>query len=291
MHPPILRRRLSAAVLHWYRTQGRHTLPWRKTKNPYHIFVSEVMLQQTQVDRVIIKYAEFLRAFPTLQALADAPTAQVITVWKGLGYNRRALFLQKTAQAVIEKHAGVFPTQIEELKKLPGIGDYTARAILSFAFEQPVAMMDTNHRRFYQRVLFGLAIQNDAALLVAAETLLPKKYAYDWNQALMDIGSALCTTRKPQCDECPVKQFCLAYPTILTAPPQALKKKKTIPFKQTDRYVRGRIIDALREQPIILEEQVQQQFADIDPLRYTRILDQLEKDGLIKRGKKGIMLP
>ena len=142
-------------ILTWYAIAKRDHFPWRKTRNPYKILVSEVMLQQTQVSRVIDKYREFLRVFPNAKKLSDAKASEVITAWAGLGYNRRALFLQKTAKAVREVHGGRFPKYLEMLKTLPGVGDYTARAVLSFAFEQPVPMMDTNHRRFYQRVLFG----------------------------------------------------------------------------------------------------------------------------------------
>lgn len=279
-------------LLSWYKKHKRN-LPWRHTRDPYHILVSEVMLQQTQVDRVIFKYQEFLKKFPTTKKLAAASTADVIRAWQGLGYNRRALFLQKTAVAVEEKYKGKFPQSIEELKELPGIGDYTARAVLSFAFELPYPMMDTNHRRFYQRVFFGLDQKNDKELLVAAEQVIPKQ-PYDWNQALMDFGSIICLTSRPKCEICPLQKYCKAYPNILKEENQ-VKKKKTkpsVPFKQTDRYVRGRIVDLLREEHGVRSEQIYRLFAEEYGYdRVGNIIAGLVKDQLIieKRGK--IYLP
>lgn len=279
-------------LLSWY---GKHKrdLPWRHTRHPYHILVSEVMLQQTQVDRVIFKYKEFLKRFPTTKKLAAASTADVIRAWQGLGYNRRALFLQKTAKAVEEKYKGKFPQTIDELKQLPGIGDYTARAVLSFSFELPFPMMDTNHRRFYQRVFFGLDQKSDKELLIAAEQVMPKQ-PYDWNQGLMDFGSIICLTSRPKCEVCPLQKYCKAYPDILKEENQIKKKKAkhSIPFKQTDRYVRGRIVDLLRGVHGVRSEQVYRLFAE--EYGYDRVGDiiaGLVKDQLIieKRGK--IYLP
>ena len=209
------RKQICSRLLGWY-VEHQRDLPWRRTEDPYNILVSEVMLQQTQVSRVLEKYREFLHAFPTVQALAKAKTSAVIKTWKGLGYNRRALFLQRTAQAVVNEHGGTFPQTLEALVKLPGVGDYTARAILSFALDKQVPMMDTNHRRFYSRVLHGIKKVKDKDLLVDALVLLPKKKAYDWNQALMDFGSSICLTRKPRCEVCPLQKYCKAYPDVLT---------------------------------------------------------------------------
>ena len=158
----VERKKIQQRVLHWYK-QNKRNLPWRQTHDPYHILVAEIMLQQTQVQRVIEKYQSFLKRFPTVQKLARAKASSVITEWKGLGYNRRALFLQRSAQSVVKDHGGRFPRTISELVSLPGIGDYTARAVLSFAFKKPVPMMDTNHRKFYSR-LFPKA-KNDKELI------------------------------------------------------------------------------------------------------------------------------
>src|SRR5581483_4865161 len=145
---------IQAALLEWFAAAGRD-LPWRHTRDPYRIMVSEIMLQQTQVDRVIPKYHAFLAAFPTLEALAAAPTAEVIRAWSGLGYNRRAVNMQRTARAVLEEHGGQFPRDLPALLRLPGIGPYTAGAIACFAFEQDVGFMDTNIRRVVQRLFVG----------------------------------------------------------------------------------------------------------------------------------------
>lgn len=281
-------------LLSWYKKHKRD-LPWRRTREPYHILVSEVMLQQTQVNRVIFKYQEFLKKFPTTKKLATASTADVIRAWQGLGYNRRALFLQKTAIAVEEKYGGTFPQTIEELKQLPGVGDYTARAILSFAFELPFPMMDTNHRRFYQRVFFGLDQKSDKELLIAAEQVIPKQ-PYDWNQGLMDFGSIICLTSRPKCEICPLQKYCKAYPGILHENMKALKhenkKKKTMPFKQTDRYVRGRIVDLLREEHGVRTEQIYRLFAEEYGYdRVEKIIAGLIKDQLIIEKKGKIFLP
>lgn len=284
---------ITKALFSWYNTNQRAHLPWRQTRNPYYILVSEVMLQQTQVERVIIKYHEFLTAFPTTKALASAKTSDIIKTWKGLGYNRRALFLQKTAIAVETDFGGVFPQDIATLKTLPGVGDYTARAILSFAFEQLVPMMDTNHRRFYQRVFFGLEAHKDKELLAYAETILPKRKAYDWNQALMDFGSLVCTTRNPKCEDCPLIQYCAAYPEILSVDfsQKKVKKKKTIPFKETDRFIRGRVIDYLREHDRGEYLTIRELFDHVTDERFARVAQKLEKDGLIKRQKDVMLLP
>ena len=191
------------ALLAWYATEQR-PLPWRITDNPYAILVSEVMLQQTQVDRVLPKYAQFLAAFPTLADLANASTADVITVWAPLGYNRRAVSLQSIARQVIAEYAGRIPDTIDELLKLKGVGRYTAGAIACFAYKKQVATVDTNIRRVLHRVFLGLEHPepkaNDAQMLILAEQVLPEQRAYDWNQALMDMGATICTSTNPQWD-------------------------------------------------------------------------------------------
>lgn len=286
---------IQKTLLSWYK-KNKRDLPWRHTRDPYRILVSEVMLQQTQVDRVVFKYQEFLAKFPTTKALAKASVADVIRVWQGLGYNRRALFLQKTAQAIEEKHRGIFPFTLEELKALPGVGDYTARAILSFSFELPHPMMDTNHRRFYQRVYFGHALKTDKELLETAYAIIPKQ-PYDWNQALMDFGSAVCLTGKPKCETCPLRKNCEAYPVILhenikTSKHESKIKKSSIPFKQTDRYIRGRIIDMLREREKVRLIIIYDRFVgEYGRERVEGILEQLKKDGLLKEEKGYVQLP
>lgn len=295
---------IHTAVLAWYQRHAR-ALPWRRTRDPYCILVSEIMLQQTQVDRVIDKYAEFLSIFPTVDDLARASAAEVIRAWKGLGYNRRALYLKRTAEAVVRDYGGVFPKDIAALKSLPGIGDYTARAILSFAFGEPVPMMDTNHRRFYQRVFFGNRIQRDDALLRRAEEVVATvargrgraRRVYDFNQALMDFGSLVCTTRQPLCGTCPLRAVCRAYPGILQLPIRSRKvvkkrgKDAGLAFEETDRYFRGRIIDTLRNHERMSEKKLRTMLAELPDDRFYLIVRGLEKDGLIVRRQTDILLP
>lgn len=239
-------------ILAWYQTHERD-LPWRRTRDPYKIYISEVMLQQTQVERVLPKYRAFVKQFPTVRALAGAPISAVLRAWAGLGYNRRALYAIRCAQKVIENFHGRFPRTFAELKTLPGVGEYTARAILSFAFAKPVAALDANHRRVLHRILYGLPIKrriSDKQLLKDAEKILPRRSAYDWNQALMDFGSLICVNAAPKCDICPVQKFCKAFPQIA----QARKRGESLgrfvrpqaSFRTSNRYFRGRILDALR---------------------------------------------
>ena len=269
-------RKHCATILLWY-DEHKRDLPWRRTRDPYRILVSEVMLQQTQVSRVIEKYNAFLRAFPNTKQLAEARTADVITAWKGLGYNRRALFLQRTAIAVRNDFGGRFPKTREELLTLPGVGAYTARAILSFAFGQSTPVLDTNHRKFYQKTFFGDTIQTDVKLLTKAEEVvdwIETEYGlsrvYDWNQALMDWVSAN------------TQDYTL---------PRKPKKKRPIPFKDTDRYIRGNIIDMLRETQKIGIATLRRIYSDIDDDRFTRIIENLKKDQLIVQEKRSIVLP
>src|SRR5207237_1836919 len=189
--------------------------PRRSTLDPYAILVAEIMLQQTQVDRVLPKYRQFLAAFPTLADLAAASTADVISVWVPLGYNRRAVSLQSIARQVIAEYDGHIPKTIDELLKLKGIGRYTAGAIACFAYHKQVATVDTNIRRVLHRIFLGLEHPapklNDAQMLTLAEQVLPVDEAYHWNQALMDLGATICTSNNPQCTHCPLQEHCCAF--------------------------------------------------------------------------------
>src|SRR5579863_9343745 len=211
---PDLIKQVHVHLLQWYAAEQRD-LPWRSTDNPYYVLVSEIMLQQTQVDRVLPKYHQFLAAFPTLTALAQAPTADVIAVWVPLGYNRRAISLQAIARQVLAEYDGRIPDTIDALLKLKGIGRYTAGAIACFAYHQQVATVDTNIRRVLHRVFLGLEHPEpkirDAQMLTLAEQVLPPGEAYNWNQALMDLGATICTSANPQCMRCPLQSTCLAF--------------------------------------------------------------------------------
>jgi A/G-specific adenine glycosylase len=219
-HDPIAdrarRERVHQQLLSWYAAAGRD-LPWRHTRDPYAILVSEVMLQQTQVERVLPKYREFLARFPTLAALAAAPAADVIRAWAPLGYNVRAVRLQQIARQAVAEHGGRLPATLDGLLGLKGIGRYTAGAIACFAFGLPVATVDTNIRRTLWRVFRGIEPSawptGQAAArhaLALAEWALPPQHAYDWQQALMDLGATVCTSRKPACERCPLAESCAA---------------------------------------------------------------------------------
>src|SRR5256714_10302797 len=211
---PELVVRVHSSLLRWYAAEQRN-LPWRSTQDAYAILVADIMLQQTQVERVLPKYQQFLAAFPTLADLAAASTAEVISVWVPLGYNRRAVSLQSIARQVMAQYDGRIPESIDELLKLKGIGRYTAGAIACFAYRKQVATVDTNIRRVLHRIFLGLEHPapklNDAQMLTMAEQVLPVGEAYNWNQAVMDLGATICTSNNPQCTHCPLQTDCSAY--------------------------------------------------------------------------------
>lgn len=221
------RRAFSRRLLAWYRRHGRD-LPWRRTRDPYRVLVSEVMLQQTQVSRVIPKYREWLRRYPSLEALAAALAGEVREAWYPLGYNIRPRRLQTIARIVVRRHGGRLPGTRDGLLSLAGIGAYTAGAVLSFAFGRDAAVLDTNVRRVLRRVWVGDHRRvGDRALWDLAERLLPRGRAYDFNQALMDLGATVCTARRPRCDACPLAGMCASYP--LTAPSRGIRSPRTAP--------------------------------------------------------------
>ena len=207
MNAPAFRRRL----LRWFRRHGRD-LPWRRTRDPYHVLVSEFMLQQTQVSRVEPFYARFLQRYPTIESLASAPAGNVRESWEGLGYYQRAAHLHRLAQEVVRDRRGEIPSEPAELRRLPGVGRYTAGAVASFAFERPAAAVDTNVARVLRRV-FHPRIRKKAGtqrLWQTAELILPSrgKTAWVFNQAIMELGALVCTARLARCGGCPVRQVC-----------------------------------------------------------------------------------
>ncbi len=235
------------AVLAWYSQNGRD-LPWRRTRDPYAILVSEVMLQQTQVSRVVPRYQEWLKRWPTAEALAAAQLADVIRAWDGLGYNRRAVNLHRCAAIVAER--GSFPREPSQLEKLPGIGPYTAAAVACFAFGAQVAAPDTNARRVLGRA-FG-----------DADTPPPGGRAYEWNQALFDLGSTVCIARRPRCELCPLSTDCPS--RGMTFAPF----RRQSAFEGSFRQRRSRLLKRLADGPLEL--------SDLD----RQALDALVGDGL-----------
>ena len=207
------RQKFRRKIVSWYRKNGRD-MPWRRTSNPYRIWVSEVMLQQTQVETVKPYYHQFLTQFPTVRRLADATEQEVLRQWEGLGYYRRARQLHAAAKVIVDEHQGRFPTSFDDVLALPGVGRYTAGAILSFATNRPFPIVEANTIRLYSRLL---AFREDPTrssgqklLWAFAEALLPKKNPGELNQALIELGGCICKPRSPACFECPVASLCAA---------------------------------------------------------------------------------
>ncbi len=219
-------------IQNWYQAYGRHDLPWRTTNDPYHIYLSEVMLQQTQVKTVLERYYfPFLEKFPTLQSLAKAPLDDVLKMWEGLGYYNRAKNLHKTAQIIhgqTHRSAPTLPSNIDELIKLPGIGKNTAHAVATFAFQQPVPIMEANVKRILCR-LHKLKTPNDKQLWEIAYAIVDKENPFNYNQAMMDIGATICLPKNPNCELCPLTDICKGQeePTLYPA-----KKKRVVPTRE-----------------------------------------------------------
>jgi A/G-specific adenine glycosylase len=283
--------RIRDELLGWFKGHARD-LPWRRTRDPYAILVSEVMLQQTQVDRVLPYYTRFLECFPSVEDLANAATSDVIRIWSGLGYNRRAVNLQRAARVVVDELGGSFPDDPADLKKLPGIGVYTAGAIAAFAYERDVAFLDTNMRRVISRVVFGTESAPESDALAAANALVPAGQGWIWNQALIEFGALQCTARRPACIICPLRDECAAYPTmqvVLQLKSGRARQTKGEPFERTTRFYRGRIVEALRALPadepvgIPLAElghQVREEFKPENLPWLRELVDGLQRDGL-----------
>lgn len=252
-------------ILVWY-SKHQRDLPWRKTRDPYSIIVSEVMSQQTQIPRVVPKYVAWMERFPTLKDLAEAPTSEVLRYWSGLGYNRRALFLQKLAKEIVKNFDGVFPQDEKALRQLPGIGEYTAKALLCFAFDKQVPVIDTNIKKVIAVHFFEGQVPDKKILEQVAEELLPQGKAYEWNQALMDYAGAELKAHK------------------IPIPKQSK-------FKDSDRYYRGQILKLLLEKQKLFEKDLTTIFAkDVGEERMKRILQSLEKDKFIKNEEGEIIL-
>ncbi len=251
--------------------KNKRDLPWRRTHDPYRIFISEVMLQQTQVLRVIPKYAEFIEAWPDVDTLARASTADVIRVWKGMGYNRRALYLRNTAREIVEKYHGEFPIEAKELVSLPGIGTYTARAILAFAYGVRVALVDTNIRRIITHFFFRDVPQKPSVIEGTAQKLLPVDKAWEWHQALMDYGAL-------QLRDVKVKR------------PERSRRTTNV-FRNSNRFYRGRIMDRLRAGKLRQKELISDMIKQYGKPEgfYLTLLEKLKVEGLITRSSRGIV--
>lgn len=278
---PTLHRHLLA----WYDRAARD-LPWREPDaSAWGVLVSEVMLQQTPVARVEGPWRAWLAAWPTPAALAAAPTADVLRAWGRLGYPRRALRLQQCAAAVVERHDGVVPDDEATLLALPGVGSYTAAAVLAFAYRRRTVVLDTNVRRVLGRLLAGTALPRPHLTRgehAAAEAVLPadEETSARWNVAVMELGALVCTARSPRCEACPVREAC-AWRAAGFPPDEHAGSRRTQAWHGTDRQVRGRIMAALRSAtaPPTTEELVTAAACGDDQAR--RALASLEADGLI----------
>lgn len=261
-------------VLEWFAKNGRHDLPWRQTQNPYRILVSEVMLQQTQVDRVVGYYKAFLRVFPTARRLAEASPAEVLKIWKGLGYNRRALYLKRAAEMIMREYRGRFPRDVADIEKLPGVGHYTARAVSVFAFNTPEVFIETNIRRVFIHTFFsGRKEVSDAELTPIIHRAVYKKNPRLWYNALMDYGA-------------------LALGSIANPNRQSRHYTKQSRFEGSRRYARAKILDALLTSSALSESALQKFFLTdtfFEPYRertvFAGLLADLEREGFIEREK------
>jgi A/G-specific adenine glycosylase len=299
-------KRIQTGLLRWYRRYGRAALPWRTVRNPYRTLVSEFMLAQTQVERVVPSFEAFVAAFPNFAALASAPLADVLRHWKGLGYNSRAVRLHQLARAVFEKYGGTLPSEAHDLRALPGMGPYSVAAVRAFAFNLDAAPVDTNVRRIVHRLFYGLEHPPAAStreLDERARRLVPPGRAHDWNSALMDLGASLCTARAPKCLLCPLRSDCTAAPieaAVLDAARAANAKppspQNAIPYAKTRRFARGRIIDRLRDLPpgerislLDLQGAVRPAYTGtIEDVR--EVVEALERDGLITHDGESVSL-
>lgn len=306
-------------LMRWFQKHQRD-LPWRRTKHPYKILVSEIMLQQTQVDRVIPKYRAFLRQFPTVHTLAEATPRDVLLAWEGMGYNRRALYLLRAAQEIVARHRGKVPGDPVVLQTLPGVGAYTAAAVATFSSGVPHVLADVNVRRVVGRVMLGVSKQpwNESRLWRAIEQTTPRQNVLGmepvwWGHAVMDFGALVCKA-KPRCDVCPLQKQCKAYPqlqrqNIQNRPRRANRGSRGSPrFASTnsgrgesgrgnqsgshpnvpDRIYRGRILQILREEdphPVSVAK-LRTRLPDLPHRHFHRLLRGLSTDGLLVVSRK-----
>ncbi len=280
-------------LLAWSR-QTRRDLPWRRTRDPWAILVSEAMLQQTQVSRVVPRYGAFLDAFPTPRACAGAPVAEVVRLWEGLGYNRRAVHLHGAARSIVQDHGGQVPDDLDDLLALPGVGPYTARAVLAFAFERDHGVLDTNAARVLARAVSGRSMTRSEAQALA-DDLVPEGLGWEWNQAVLDLGATICTKRSPDCGSCPVRRRCRWAISGRADPDPAQGTAGTSGsqsrFEGSDRQGRGRLVDALRGGPVPLERIPAAAGWPDEPERARRVADGLVVDGLAEVVDGTLALP
>lgn len=275
-------RPIQRELIEWWSREGRD-LPWRRSRGPWAVLVSELMLQQTQVSRVVERYERFLERFPTAAACAAAPVGDVVDEWAGLGYNRRAVFLHRAATACVEHHGGELPDSLEGLLELPGVGPYTARAVLVFAHERDLGLVDTNAGRFVARCLAGRRLSPTEAQ-VTADAAVPDGWGWTWGQAVFDLGASVCRKRSPRCHACPVRSHC-AWAVAGFPDPDPIEGSAGIsppqsPLEGSDRQGRGRLVDALRAGPVPADRLAAAMGWPDDPARAPRVAATVVADGL-----------
>jgi A/G-specific adenine glycosylase len=275
----LSRRPLGREALRAWYAPRRRAYPWRGSHDPYAVWVSEVMLQQTQASRVVPAFRSFLRRFPTVRALAAAPRRDVVREWGGLGYNRRAVRLSEAARAIVRDHGARIPRDPATLRALPGVGPYTAAAVASLGFGQPVAVVDTNVRRVVARVHMGIDGHRAPAKEVSAlaDAWLDRDDPIVWNQAVMDLGRVVCRP-KPRCDACPLARVCrfrLAGSIAVRDP------GRQGPFEDSSRQVRGAVVRALRSHPSLTRTRLADE-TGFPPERIDAAVGTLATDGLVE---------
>jgi len=266
---PNLIQQFQDHIYYYYKEYGR-ALPWRETTDPYHIFISEVMLQQTQARRVIDKYQQFLATFPTVASLANAPLSAILAVWHGLGYNRRAKYLHDAAKIIMEQHGGRVPKEPEQLQALPGIGQATAASIAAFAFNRPTVFIETNIRRVFIHLFFSDSEQVlDSSVRLLVEQTLDREHPREWYWALMDYGAMLAKT-------------------VPNPNRRSRHYTKQSQFEGSNRQLRGAILRLLLKKPHVRRAVLQKALGSDE--RLSPCLDQLEKEGFIVRTSAGYAL-
>jgi A/G-specific adenine glycosylase len=268
----------------------RPELPWRHTREPWAILVSEVMAQQTQVGRVIPIYQRFMDRFPTPSACAGAPLGEVLRAWAGLGYNRRARFLHRAAQAIVDDHGGRVPDTLADLLTLPGVGAYTARAVMVFAYEADIGVVDTNTGRVLSRAVAGRALTRPEAQDLV-DAMVPPGQGWLFGQSLLDLGAMVCAGTNPACHRCPVRRRCRWAAAGRTHPDPAhgsagVSVAQSV-FHGSDRQGRGRLVAALRDGPVPSADLAQVMGWPDDGDRARRVASQLAAEGMILEDRSG----
>lgn len=292
---------LQDRVFDWYKKNGRHSLPWRNVADlgvdiGYGVMVSEFMLQQTQVERVIPKYHAFLQRFPTLQDLAQAPAGDVITLWAGLGYNRRAVLLHRAAQTIVEKFKGIVPSDPSVLEAIPGFGPYTAAAVASFSYNTDCVVVDTNIERFYELLFWGHHKPSRKEIIVLAKRFILPHRSCEWHSALMDLMSLIRKEPTPLLQQKKLLDALNFSPSwsLPHLDNTRLHRPKQSKFIHSKRYYRGRIVDFVRVHQNIDKESLEDYFCGLearDSYEFEEILTGLVLDGLLRVISDRVTLP